>query len=71
MNKKENEQSVNETLKQNQSIDLSKVKIIFTGVEVDQILQYLSKRPWAEVVNIMDMLRAKLANTKVNAEEDK
>lgn len=51
--------------KQGQPVDLSKVIIPFTGVEVDKILQYLSKRPWGEVTNLMDMLRIKLSNTKV------
>jgi hypothetical protein len=55
--------------KQGQPVDLSKIKIEFTGSEVDQILKYLSTRPWAEVTNLMDMFRVKLASTKLNEVE--
>jgi hypothetical protein len=50
-------------------IDVSKLKFMFTGQEVDLILNYLSKRPWAEVTNLMDMVRMKLAQTKITNEK--
>jgi predicted transcriptional regulator len=48
-----------------EGINIDKIEVMFTGQEVNLILQYLSKRPWAEVTNLMDLIRIRLQNTKV------
>lgn len=41
------------------------IGFIFTKQELEIILNYLGKRPWVEVTDVMDMIRMKLGNPKI------
>jgi hypothetical protein len=47
-----------------QQVDLSKVEFIFTGAELDQIVNYLKRKPWEEVFQLMGLIFNKKPITK-------